>query len=370
METRLLFALDIGTRSVVGLVGEQTDSGINVIAVERQEHKTRSMLDGQIHDVQEVANVLAAVTQRLADQVGPLKKVSVAAAGRALCTVKTEVELDCSNRGTLTTEDERALELAAIQAAQHQLATGSAVDDPTSYYCVGYSVVRFVLDGTPFKTLVLQRGKVSSIEVIATFLPRQVIDSLQAAVELVGLEIETLTLEPIAAISVLIPATMRHLNLTLVDVGAGTSDVAITRDGSVIGYGMVPHAGDEITEALSQEYLLDFKVAESLKRQLGGTNKKVEYTDILSTTYRLLPSAIIARLMPAVTLLAQSHCQTNTNPQYGFSPGSFAGWRWLLDSSPTGRTCESTGNCLFPGRHSQAGCRRRHYRHSPGTVCP
>jgi cell division ATPase FtsA len=309
MEKKLLFALDIGTRSVVGLIGEQTDSGIYVTAVERQEHKNRSMLDGQIHDVPEVAKVLASVTQRLVDQVGPLKKVSVAAAGRALCTLKAEVELDCSNRGTLTAEDERSLELAAIQAAQHQLATGSSIEDPTSYYCVGYSVVRFALDGIPLKTLVGQRGKNSSIELIATFLPRQVIDSLQAAIELVGLEIETLTLEPIAAISVLIPATMRHLNLTLVDVGAGTSDVAITRDGSVIGYGMVPHAGDEITEALSQEYLLDFKVAEHLKRQLGAISKRIPFTDILGTTSRLMPGEIIPRLLPAVTRLAQAIAQ-------------------------------------------------------------
>jgi cell division protein FtsA len=306
MDRNLLFALDIGTRSVVGLIGEQTAGGIKILALERQEHHTRAMLDGQIHDVLEVAHVLGDVKNRLEEQVGPLKKVSVAAAGRALCTVMATAEIDCSSRGTLTNDDERALELAAIQAAQHQLATGSEVADPTSYYCVGYSVVRFALDGGTIKSLIGQRGKTASIEIIATFLPRQVIDSLQSAIHEVGLEMATLTLEPIAAINVLIPPTMRHLNLALVDVGAGTSDVAITREGSVIGYGMVPFAGDEITEAISHKYLLDFKVAEKLKRELGGKGKKVAFTDILGTTHKLPPKEIVASVVPSVEELAKA----------------------------------------------------------------
>lgn len=303
---KLLFALDIGTRSVVGLVGEQTAEGIRVLAAERQEHNTRAMMDGQIHDVPEVAHVLGRVTARLTEQVGPLKKVSVAAAGRALCTLRAEADVDCGGRGVLTTDDERGLELAAIQAAQHQLATTKAVADPAGYYCVGYSVVRFTLDGTTMKTLVGQRGKSARIEVIATFLPRQVIDSLQAAIETVGLEMATLTLEPIAAINVLIPPTMRHLNLALVDVGAGTSDVAITRDGTVIGYGMVPLAGDEVTEAVSQAHLLDFKVAEKLKRQLGNARTKVSFTDVLGMTHKLDAGKIVGVIGPVVAELAQA----------------------------------------------------------------
>ena len=55
---------------------------------------------------------------------------------------------------------------------------------------------------------------------------------------------------------------MRRLNVALVDIGAGTSDIAITDKSTVVAYGMVPTAGDEITEALSDHYLLDFPVAE------------------------------------------------------------------------------------------------------------
>ncbi|WP_371373912.1 cell division protein FtsA [Sporomusa aerivorans] len=303
---QLLFALDIGTRSVVGLVGEVQNGAIRLLAADREEHHTRAMLDGQIHDVQEVAEILAAVKNRLETTVGKLTKVAVAAAGRALCTLRVTAELETASRGLLTPEDERSLELTAIQTAQSELATSGAVPDPADYYCVGYSVVSFSLDGTRIKSLVGQRGKRTAIEVIATFLPRQVIDSLQSAIQTVGLEMATLTLEPIAAINVLIPATMRHLNLVLVDVGAGTSDVAITRDGSVIAYGMVPFAGDEITEAISQQFLLDFNVAETVKRQLGGKNKKISFTDVLGMSQKLPAKTILDAMTPKVGELAQA----------------------------------------------------------------
>ncbi|MBP2650328.1 MAG: ftsA 1 [Firmicutes bacterium] len=306
MDKNVLFALDIGTRSVVGLIGEKTANGIKVLAMDRQEHHTRAMLDGQIHDVPEVAHVLAAITSHLADIAGPLKRVSVAAAGRALCTLKAVAEIETINRGSLSPDDERALELAAIQNAQHQLATGKQVADPASYYCVGHNIIRFTLDGTPIKSLIGQRGKIAAIEVIATFLPRQVIDSMQSAIEAVGLEMATLTLEPIAAINVLIPPTMRHLNIALVDVGAGTSDVAITKDGSVIGFGMVPCAGDEITEALSQAYLLDFNVAELIKRQLNSKSKKILVPDILGQTNKISAAEITSQIKSAVNELAKA----------------------------------------------------------------
>ena len=53
-----IFALDIGTRSVIGIVAEKEAQGLKIVATFRQEHKTRAMLDGQIHDVPQVAAVM------------------------------------------------------------------------------------------------------------------------------------------------------------------------------------------------------------------------------------------------------------------------------------------------------------------------
>ena len=298
-----IFALDIGTRSVIGIVAEREANGLHIVASERQEHKTRAMLDGQIHDVPQVAAIIESVKKVLVKQTGTLKSAAVAAAGRALYTMTAEADMEIN--GLITTEQERALDFAGVQAAQAKLATSKTIDDPTKYYCVGYSTIKYDLDGTQLKTLVGQRGRVATATVIATFLPRQVIDSMHSALQASKLDMRALTLEPIAAINVLIPPTMRHLNLVLVDIGAGTSDVAITKNGSVIAYGMVPQAGDEITEAISQRFLLDFNVAEKLKRD-ASDGKSAKFSDILGMEYELSAKEILDPVMPNIQNLAEA----------------------------------------------------------------
>ena len=301
--TELVFALDIGTRSVIGIVAEQRDGQLHILATERLEHKTRAMLDGQIHDVPQVAAIIREVKRRLTERTGALSSAAVAAAGRALYTMTAEAEQDIT--GTITPAQQRDLDFAGVQAAQKKLAHSHTVDDPTRYYCVGYSTIRYMLDGNELKTLVGQRGRHAQATVIATFLPRQVVDSMQSALRETHLEMRALTLEPIAGINVLIPPTMRHLNLVLVDIGAGTSDVAITRGGSVIAYGMVPMAGDEITEAISREYLLDFNIAENIKRK-AAEGQDVSFTDILGMKLSLTADQVIAAIKPGVENLANA----------------------------------------------------------------
>lgn len=299
--SELVFALDIGTRSVIGIVAEQRDGMLHILATEHMEHKTRAMLDGQIHDVPQVAAIIREVKRRLTERTGSLHSAAVAAAGRALYTMTAEAEQDIT--GIITPAQQRDLDFAGVQAAQRKLAQSHTVDDPTRYYCVGYSTIRYTLDGNDLKTLVGQRGRKAQATVIATFLPRQVVDSMQSALRETHLEMRALTLEPIAGINVLIPPTMRHLNLVLVDIGAGTSDVAITRGGSVIAYGMVPMAGDEITEAISREYLLDFNIAEDIKRK-AADGQDVSFTDILGMSLSLTAEQVVAAIKPGVENLA------------------------------------------------------------------
>jgi cell division ATPase FtsA len=130
------------------------------------------------------------------------------------------------------------------------------------------------------------------------------VDSLFAVLRRAGLEAASLTLEPIAALEVSIPPGMRQLNLALVDIGAGTSDIALVRHGHIYAYAMVPVAGDEITDALCQRYLLDFAGGEAVKRRLtaGGA---VTFTDILGQRREEEAASIIRELTPAIESLAE-----------------------------------------------------------------
>lgn len=298
-------ALDIGTRKVVGLLTVPGPGGLVIKAAERLEHQTRSMMDGQIHDVAAVSEVVAQIVDKLAAKAGaPLTEAAVAAAGRALRTFKGTAIRARQGLKEISAEEVFALEMEAVQSAQEELAQALAeAHSPHEYHYVGHSVMAARLDGLPLSKLAGQRGQLAELDVIATFLPRSVVDSLQAVLARCGLEMTGLTLEPIAALGVAVPQTMRHLNLVLIDIGAGTSDIAITHKGTVLAYDMVPTAGDEITEALSEAFLLDFPTGEAVKR-LIGQKEMVRFTDILGQTINTTSEELTAALKPAVDRLA------------------------------------------------------------------
>lgn len=298
-----VLALDIGTRSIVGVLLEKTDETV-IRAVEYLEHETRSMYDGQIHDVEAIAAEIALIRSRLEKATGlKLKKAAVAAAGRALQTATATATVSRPHMFEITWEETKALELEAVQKAQKKIV--GADNSLRDHFCIGYSVVNYTLDDEVIQNLVGQTGSKVGVEIIATFLPRVVVDSLISALRMAGMEASSLTLEPIAALAVAIPPQMRLLNLALVDIGAGTSDIAVVQKGKIVAYAMVPVGGDEITERLAEEYLLDFNTAEKVKRRLGE-EETLTFADVLENQITEPTSAIIERINPTIKELAVS----------------------------------------------------------------
>lgn len=276
---QLVFGLDIGTRNVVGTVGYKNGREFYVAAQYSQEHETRAMLDGQIHDIGRVAGTIAEVKAELERQTeAELTEVCIAAAGRVLKTVTTTVEFEFPEETVVTREHIHTLDLIGVDQAQKMLKEKN--DTKYKFYCVGYSVVKYYINDEVFSNLEGHKADKISEDIIVTFLPEDVVDGLYSAVDRAGLTVASLTLEPIAAINIAIPEAFRMLNIALVDVGAGTSDISVTRDGSIIAYGMIPHAGDELTELLVQHYLVEFNMAEHIKLS-STTDEEIEYTDIM-----------------------------------------------------------------------------------------
>lgn len=279
---QLVFGLDIGTRSIVGTVGYRVGDKFHVVAQSIREHGTRSMLDGQIHDIYKVGGTISEVKAELEDKIGrPLKDVCIAAAGRVLQTVTLRVDQDLETDREVTGEDIYALDSMGVEQAYEEFLENNELD--MKFYCVGYSIVRYYMNGYTIGNLEGHKAKTIGADIIATFLPEDVVDGLYKAVGVAGLEVVNLTLEPIAAIQVAIPEMYRMLNIALVDVGAGTSDISVTRDGSIIAYGMIPIAGDSLTEVLAKHCLVDFRTAEQIKRDTG-VKDVIEYKDIMGLT--------------------------------------------------------------------------------------
>ena len=294
-----VFGLDIGTRNIVGTVGYLTgDDEFNVVALCVRQHETRAMLDGQIHDIGRVARTISVVKKELEDQIGePLSEVCIAAAGRVLKTVTTHVEYEYAEETVVSAEDIHTLNLLGIESAQDKLKEQN--DTRYKFYCVGYSVMKYYLNDDLFISIEGHKANKIGEDVIVTFLPEDVVDGLYSAVGQAGLTVANMTLEPIAAINVAIPENFRMLNIALVDVGAGTSDISITREGSIIAYGMIPYAGDELTELIVQHFLVDFKTAEAMKLA-STTDREVTYEDIMSISHTIPADEIWDLVQPTV----------------------------------------------------------------------
>lgn len=279
---QLVFGLDIGTRSIVGIVGHLSGGRFHVLAQRFREHETRAMVDGQIHDIGKVGQAISQVKEQLEEDLNrKLTDVCIAAAGRVLRTVVTHVEQEFDEEHEVTEEDVYSLSTMGVEQSHDEFMKDNDTD--LKFYCVGYTPMHYYMNGYQIGNLVGHKVRNAAIDMIATFLPDDVVNGLYKAVELAGLRVANLTLEPIAAIQVAIPEKFRMLNMALVDVGAGTSDISITKDGTITAYGMIPVAGDSLTEILVQHCLVDFDTAERIKRQTGA-QESVEYQDIMGLT--------------------------------------------------------------------------------------
>ncbi len=291
----MVFGLDVGTRTLVGVLAEFDDNENLIIKYAKvKEHENRAMVDGQIHDVNKVSKTISKLIKDLEeDSETEIKEVAVALAGRFLITSEGECIYNISGEGYLTENTVRKIELEAVKMATDN------IEEIKGMYCIGYSSLYYEIDGEWIKHLEGQKGNQAKAKVIAAFLPKNVVEAMLSVLEKNNLKPVHITLEPIAAMNVVIPEDLRNLNIVMVDVGAGTSDIAISNEGTIVGYGMVPMAGDEITDAISKELLIDFKTSEAIKKTLLE-KENFKYNDILDFEHEISKEELLNIIDPHI----------------------------------------------------------------------
>ena len=180
------------------------------MAIDKEEHARRAMIDGQIEDIEQVAKVARHVKERLEKKLEcTLKNVCVAAAGRALKTQKAFCEMEFDKAQRIDEEIIGRLEAGAIERAEEAFA--QEMDQAgRQFFLVGYTVTQYLLDNYPISDLLDHQGKRVSADVIATFLPSEVVESLYTTMNKLDLEVASLTLEPKAPINAAIPENIRQ----------------------------------------------------------------------------------------------------------------------------------------------------------------
>ena len=129
-----VFGLDIGTRSIIGTIGYKKGEHFEVVAQEIREHRTRAMLDGQIHDINRVAATISEVKSALEEKTGlKLTEVCIAAAGRVLKTLNVHIDKEYDTEVCVSKEDINTLVSMGVEKAFAQFQTENESD--VHFYC-------------------------------------------------------------------------------------------------------------------------------------------------------------------------------------------------------------------------------------------
>ena len=271
-----LVALDIGTEFVKALVGRVVGNEVEIIGVGRSHQELADMQAGAIADI---AAVVANCDQALAaaeQQAGISARTAVIGiAGELVKGTTSTVRFTRNNPNKELDIDEmeRIIELVQERAetkARQQLAWERGGKD-VQVRLVNSALVRIDIDGYKVTNPVGFQGKDILVEMYTAFAPMIHIGALERTATELDLELLAVAAEPFAvARSVVGDDPNASISAVLMDVGGGTTDIAVVNEGGVEGTKMFGIGGRAFTHAIERELDIDFTRAEALKVGLGG----------------------------------------------------------------------------------------------------
>jgi len=271
-----LVALDIGTEFVKALVGRVVGNEVEIIGVGRSHQELADMQAGAIADI---AAVVANCDQALAAaeaQAGiSARTVVIGIAGELVKGTTSTVRFSRNNPNKELDIDEmeRIIELVQERAetkARQQLAWELGGKD-VQVRLVNSALVRIDIDGYKVTNPVGFQGKDILVEMYTAFAPMIHIGALERTATELDLELLAVAAEPFAvARSVVGDDPNASISAVLMDVGGGTTDIAVVNEGGVEGTKMFGIGGRAFTHAIERELDIDFTKAEALKVGLGS----------------------------------------------------------------------------------------------------
>lgn len=271
-----LVALDVGTEFVKALVGRVTGDEVEIIGVGRAHQELADMQAGAIADIAAVVancdKALAAAEQ----QAGVSARTAmVGIAGELVKGTTSTVRFTRKNASKELSIDEmaRIIELVQERAeskARQELAWELGGKD-VEVRLVNSALVRIDIDGYKVTNPVGFQGRDILVEMYTAFAPMIHIGALERTAAELDLELLAVAAEPFAvARSVVGDDPNASVSAILMDVGGGTTDIAVVNEGGVEGTKMFGIGGRAFTHAIERDLDVDFVKAEALKLALSG----------------------------------------------------------------------------------------------------
>ena len=279
-DEQYIVALDIGTEYVKALVGKVLkESGeVDIIGVGRARQSLTDMQAGAIADIASVVDNCDKALNAAETQAGVSARTAILGiAGELVKGTTTTVRVARKNPTNPLDLAEMEKIIALVQEraegkAKQQLAWelgGKSVD----VRLVNSALVSIEIDGYPVTNPIGFQGKDVVVQLYTAFAPLIHIGALEKTAQELDLDLLAVAAEPFAVARAVIGNNPnQNLSAILMDVGGGTTDIAVVNDGGVQGTKMFGIGGRAYTRAIERDLAVDFEQAELLKVGLS-TNK-------------------------------------------------------------------------------------------------
>jgi cell division protein FtsA len=270
-------ALDIGTEFVKALVARiGADGSIEIIGVGREHQKLSDMQAGAISDIASVVQNCDKALNTAEQQAGvSVRTAIIGIAGELVKGTTTTVRVARKNPSKQLDIDEMERIIQLVQAraetrAKQQVSIELGSKD-VELRLVNSALVNIEIDGYPVTNPIGFQGKDVVVQLYTAFAPMIHIGALERTAQELDLDLLAVAAEPFAvARSVIGDSQSANLNVILMDVGGGTTDIAVINDGGVQGTKMFGIGGRAYTRAVEREVGVEFDQAEKLKIAYGS----------------------------------------------------------------------------------------------------
>jgi cell division protein FtsA len=271
-QRNLLVALDIGTSKIVTLVAEVTpEDTLNLIGM--GSHPSRGLKKGVVVNIESTVNAIQRSLEEaelMAD--AKIKEVITGIAGSHIKSFNSHGMVAIKDKEVSQYDIDRVIE------------TARAVNIPMEQQVLHILEQEFIIDGQGGVRQPLgMSGMRLEVKVHIVTGAVSAAQNIMKCVRRCGLEVKDLMLQPLASADAVLLDDERDLGVCLVDIGGGTTDMAVFTDGAIKHTSVIPIAGDQITNDIAMALRTPTKDAEELKiahgmalRQLASATDMIE----------------------------------------------------------------------------------------------
>lgn len=283
-QSQHIVALDIGTEFVKALIGKIDGDSLQIVGVGRQRQGLSDMHSGAISDIAAVvANCDQALTKAESQAGVSVRQAVIGIAGELVQGTTSTIRYKRPEPSKEITMEEMEYILSRVQKrayerARQQVAWETGNQD-VDVKLVNSAIVAIHIDAYKVSNPIGFQGKDVAIGIYTAFAPIVHIGALERTATELDLELMAVAAEPFAVTRAVIGTdASSSLSAITIDVGGGTTDIAVVNDGGVEGTKMFGIGGRAFTRTIATELEADFASAEDIKLSLseGGLEPEVK----------------------------------------------------------------------------------------------